>query len=86
MADEISNHQLHVLLVEMNGNQKRILDKIGHFDEWRKAHEIEDAKTHQRQDDRISSIKQFLASVAVVSFVSGSVAGAIVKLKGWISL
>ena len=70
MANKTIN-DLHVLLVEQQGDTKLVLSKIEDLSEWKDKHEKDDKIIHRDLHDRISSLKKYGGAIALVSIVIG---------------
>ena len=70
MADKTIN-DLHLLLVEQQGDTKLVLSKLEAIDKWRDQHEKDDKVIHKDLHDRISSVKRCGGAIAIVGVMIG---------------
>lgn len=55
-----TNHDLHVMLVEIKGDVRSLVDKANSNLAWQKEHERKD-------EERFSNLNRYAASVAIVA-------------------
>ncbi len=73
MPNAPSNHDLHIMLVKVDGKLDALLAKNADFKEWQENHEKKDVERFtglsERLDgfsDRLDSLRSYAASVALV--------------------
>lgn len=62
---KITNHDLHIMLTEIKGDVKSIIEKTESLAEWQKEHE-------EKDDKRFNSLNHYAASVSIVSSAIGA--------------
>lgn len=62
---KVTNHDLHLMLTEIKGDVKNLVEKTDNSIQWQKDHEDKDEK-------RFSGLNKYAASVAIVAGVAGA--------------
>ncbi len=61
-----TNHELHILLTEIKGDVKSLVEKANNTAEWQDEHEKKD-------EERFGNLNRYAASIAIVASAIGAV-------------
>lgn len=62
-----TNHELHILLTEIRGDMKLVLEEQKKNREWQDTHDDKDSERFGKLHSRIDSMNKYAASIAIVA-------------------
>ena len=66
MPNAPTNHDLHIMLVRLDGKLDSLIAKNIDFKEWQENHEKKDAERFDSLNQRLEGLRSYAASVALV--------------------
>lgn len=70
---KITNHDLHIMITKIDGKLNTIIESQKNAKDWQLQHSNDDKAEFNKLHERVSSLRTYGTSIAIVAAVFGSV-------------